>query len=100
MCRVPNWQNKMSVSRRCCPAYSLFQEARYASILLPQNAHACVAQIFGKVMVCKDLPTAHKVANRAHHLNFVTIKGEQVSKKGTITGGYIDQSRWVGSAQP
>ena len=67
--------------------------------IIASNAHACVAQIFGKVMVCKDLPTAHKVANRAHHLNFVTIKGEQVSKKGTITGGYIDQSRWVGSAQ-
>ncbi|CAL8464327.1 g3862 [Coccomyxa elongata] len=52
-----------------------------------------VHQVFGKVMVCKDLPTAHKVASKAHHLNFVTIKGEQVSKKGTITGGYIDQSR-------
>ncbi len=59
-----------------------------------QKLHmGCVAQVFGKVMVCKDLPTAHKVASRAHHLNFVTIKGEQVSKKGTITGGYIDQSR-------
>ena len=44
-------------------------------------------------MVCKDMDTALKVSRTAGHLSCVTIKGDQVSKKGTMTGGYIDPSR-------
>lgn len=50
-------------------------------------------QVFGKVMVCRDLETATRVARDSGHLNCVTIKGDQVSKKGTMTGGYLDLSR-------
>ena len=52
-------------------------------------------QIFGKIMVCKDLDTAGRVAHQARHLNCVTIKGDQYSKKGTMTGGFIDVTRQV-----
>jgi len=52
-------------------------------------------QIFGKIMVCKDLDTAGRVAQQARHLNCVTIKGDQYSKKGTMTGGFIDVTRQV-----
>jgi structural maintenance of chromosome 3 (chondroitin sulfate proteoglycan 6) len=51
-------------------------------------------QVFGKVMVCRDLDTATRVARESNYLNCVTIKGDQVSKKGTMTGGYLDLSRW------
>lgn len=51
------------------------------------------AQIFGKIMVCKDLDTAGRVAREARHLNCVTMKGDQYSKKGTMTGGFIDVTR-------
>lgn len=51
------------------------------------------AQIFGKIMVCKDLDTAGRVTRDARHLNCVTIKGDQYSKKGTMTGGFIDVTR-------
>ena len=44
-------------------------------------------------MVCKDLDTAGRVTRDARHLNCVTIKGDQYSKKGTMTGGFIDVTR-------
>ena len=44
-------------------------------------------------MVCKDLDTASRVTKEARHLNCVTIKGDQYSKKGTMTGGFIDVTR-------
>ena len=61
--------------------------------LASSSACARPAQVFGKVMVCKDMETALKVSRTAGHLSCVTIKGDQVSKKGTMTGGYIDPSR-------
>ena len=54
------------------------------------------AQVFGKVLVCKDLDVAGRAAHTSS-LNCVTIKGDQVSKKGTITGGFRDIKRWVTS---
>ena len=50
------------------------------------------AQVFGKVLVCKDLDVAGRAAHTSN-LNCVTIKGDQVSKKGTITGGFRDIKR-------
>ena len=58
------------------------------------SLRACAGlQIFGKIMVCKDLDTASRVTREARHLNCVTIKGDQYSKKGTMTGGFIDVTR-------
>ncbi len=53
--------------------------------------------MFGKVLVCKDLDVAGKAAHSSN-LNCVTIKGDQVSKKGTITGGYRDAKRCATAA--
>ena len=53
------------------------------------------SQIFGKIMVCKDMDTAGRVTREARHLNCVTIKGDQYSKKGTMTGGFIDVTRYI-----
>lgn len=50
-------------------------------------------QIFGKLMVCKDMDTAVRLSKVASHISFVTIQGDQVNKKGTMTGGYIDKTR-------
>ncbi len=46
-------------------------------------------QIFGKTLICRDLETAANFA-RTHNLDCVTLEGDQVNKKGAITGGYYD----------
>ena len=51
-----------------------------------------VMQVFGKTLLCKDLDVANAAAHRTH-LNCVTMGGDQVSKKGSITGGFRDLSR-------
>ncbi len=45
-------------------------------------------------MVCKDMDTAVRLSKVAGHISFVTIQGDQVNKKGTMTGGYIDKTRY------
>ena len=44
-------------------------------------------------MVCKDLDAAAAASARAPHLSCCTPKGDQVGKKGTVTGGYLDPTR-------
>lgn len=51
-------------------------------------------QIFSKTYVCKALEDGSKFA-REHGVNCITLKGDQVNRKGALTGGYYDfkQSR-------
>lgn len=56
------------------------------------NPGARCEQVFGKTLVCKDLDIATE-AGRATDLNCVTIEGDQVGKKGTLTGGFLDIRR-------
>eukprot|EP01117_Protostelium_nocturnum_P004475 TRINITY_DN1611_c0_g1_i1.p1 TRINITY_DN1611_c0_g1~~TRINITY_DN1611_c0_g1_i1.p1 ORF type:complete len:1261 (-),score=493.20 TRINITY_DN1611_c0_g1_i1:41-3661(-) len=46
-------------------------------------------QIFGKTLVCQDMSVATTLA-RQYDCNCVTIAGDQVSRKGAMTGGYHD----------
>ena len=50
------------------------------------------AQVFGKTLLCKDLDKANEAAHRTH-MNCVTMGGDEVSKKGSFTGGFRDLSR-------
>eukprot|EP00245_Coleochaete_scutata_P015772 TRINITY_DN7167_c0_g2_i1.p1 TRINITY_DN7167_c0_g2~~TRINITY_DN7167_c0_g2_i1.p1 ORF type:complete len:1070 (+),score=312.54 TRINITY_DN7167_c0_g2_i1:279-3212(+) len=46
-------------------------------------------QVFGKTVVCRDLDVATQVS-RQSDLDSVTLEGDQVNKKGALTGGYSD----------
>ncbi|KAJ4768644.1 Structural maintenance of chromosomes protein [Rhynchospora pubera] len=46
-------------------------------------------QVFGRTVICRDLDTATRVA-RGNNLDCITLEGDQVSKKGGMTGGYYD----------
>lgn len=46
-------------------------------------------QIFGKVMLCRDLATATTVS-RECGLNCVTPDGDQVERRGALRGGFVD----------
>ncbi|KAL9238676.1 hypothetical protein vseg_013066 [Gypsophila vaccaria] len=50
------------------------------------------AQVFGRTVVCRNLDVATRVA-RGDNLDCITLEGDQVSKKGGMTGGFYDYRR-------
>lgn len=44
-------------------------------------------------MVCKDSDVASRVIASTNQVNCVTIHGDVHAKKGTISGGFRDQTR-------
>jgi hypothetical protein len=46
-------------------------------------------QVFSKTVICRDLDVGNNTA-RNHNLDCVTLDGDQVNKKGAMTGGYHD----------
>ncbi|KAJ6216345.1 hypothetical protein RDWZM_007502 [Blomia tropicalis] len=48
--------------------------------------------IFGKTLICRSLEVATTLA-RSSHLDCITLDGDQVSHKGSLTGGYFDTRR-------
>lgn len=56
-------------------------------------AHAkAFKQVFGKTCVCRDLFIAAAYV-RSHGLNTITLDGDKVDRKGSLTGGYHDVRR-------
>lgn len=49
-------------------------------------------QVFGRTVICKDLDVASRVA-RNDGLDCITLEGDQVNKKGGMTGGFYDFRR-------
>ncbi|KAL5530813.1 SMC3 [Sanghuangporus sanghuang] len=49
-------------------------------------------QVFGKTCVCRDLFIAAAYV-RSHNLNTITLDGDKVDRKGSLTGGYHDIRR-------
>ncbi|XP_047317733.1 structural maintenance of chromosomes protein 3 isoform X2 [Impatiens glandulifera] len=58
---------------------------------LPEYSPA-FAQVFSRTVICRDLDVATKVA-RVNGLDCITLEGDQVSKKGGMTGGFYDYRR-------
>ncbi|CAO2840950.1 unnamed protein product [Amaranthus hypochondriacus] len=50
------------------------------------------SQVFGRTVVCRNLDVAARVA-RTDGLDCITLEGDQVSKKGGMTGGFYDYRR-------
>ncbi|XP_072027015.1 structural maintenance of chromosomes protein 3-like isoform X1 [Amphiura filiformis] len=45
--------------------------------------------VFGKTLICRSMEVAAQFS-RTQNLDCVTLEGDQVSRKGAITGGYYD----------
>ncbi|XP_071947976.1 structural maintenance of chromosomes protein 3-like [Antedon mediterranea] len=45
--------------------------------------------VFGKTLICRNIDVATQFS-RTHSLDCVTLEGDQVSRRGAITGGYYD----------
>lgn len=63
-------------------------------IICPPWAAPAVHQVFGRTVVCKTLELCDEVS-RKHGLDAITMDGDKVSSRGTMTGGYQDPSRFV-----
>lgn len=50
------------------------------------------SQVFARTVICRDLDVATRVA-RTDGLDCITLEGDQVSKKGGMTGGFYDYRR-------
>lgn len=49
-------------------------------------------QVFARTVICRNLDVATRVA-RTDGLDCITLEGDQVSKKGGMTGGFYDHRR-------
>lgn len=56
------------------------------------NFTPAFAQVFARTVICRDLDVATRVA-RTDGLDCITLEGDQVSKKGGMTGGFYDHRR-------
>ncbi|KAF2317506.1 hypothetical protein GH714_023658 [Hevea brasiliensis] len=56
------------------------------------NFTPAFAQVFARTVICRDLDVATRVA-RTDNLDCITLEGDQVSKKGGMTGGFYDHRR-------
>ncbi|RVW19678.1 Structural maintenance of chromosomes protein 3, partial [Vitis vinifera] len=56
------------------------------------NYTPAFAQVFARTVICRDLDVATRVA-RTDGLDCITLEGDQVSKKGGMTGGFYDYRR-------
>ncbi|KAK8741262.1 hypothetical protein OTU49_002582, partial [Cherax quadricarinatus] len=57
-----------------------------------QRYHKALKYIFGRTLICRNLEVATHLA-RSTRLDCVTLDGDQVSSKGSLTGGYFNTSR-------
>nr|CAD1823923.1 unnamed protein product [Ananas comosus var. bracteatus] len=65
----------------------LLKKLKYRSDYAP-----AFMQVFGRTVICRDLDVATKVA-RNNSLDCITLEGDQVSRKGGMTGGFYDFRR-------
>lgn len=68
-------------------AFPMIEKVRY-----DKKVEVVMKFIFGKTMICKSLEAATPIA-KGKNLDCITLDGDQVSHKGSLTGGYFDARR-------
>lgn len=63
-------------------------------IKAPDIAVPAVHQVFGRVVVCQTLELCDEVS-RKYGFDAITLEGDKVSSKGTLTGGYQDPAKFI-----
>ncbi|XP_011090227.1 structural maintenance of chromosomes protein 3 isoform X2 [Sesamum indicum] len=58
----------------------------------PRVTYPQSSDVFAKTVICRDLDVATRVA-RTDGLDCITLEGDQVNKKGGMTGGFYDYRR-------
>ncbi|XP_009133908.1 structural maintenance of chromosomes protein 3 isoform X2 [Brassica rapa] len=72
---------------QCSDAIPLLRRLKFDSKFAP-----AFGQVFGRTVVCQDLNVATRVA-KGDGLDCITLEGDQVSRRGGMTGGFYDHRR-------
>lgn len=72
---------EQSTSRDALP---MIDQLQYDPMFQP-----AVSQVFGKTLICRDIDKAAQYS-KSENLDCITLEGDQVSRKGALTGGYYD----------
>lgn len=65
----------------------LIKKINYESIY-----EKAMMQVFGRTLLCRSIEVGSTFA-REHNFDAITLSGDQVNKKGALTGGFIDHKR-------
>nr|CAB3266386.1 structural maintenance of chromosomes protein 3-like [Phallusia mammillata] len=57
-----------------------------------ENYEVAMRYVFGKTLICRSMEVSTQLA-RAHQLDCITLEGDQVSRRGALTGGYVDNRK-------
>jgi len=59
-------------------------------VTYPPEVRLAVRAVLGKTLLCKDSQVA-AIKRREHKVNCVTLAGEEVNRRGALTGGFHDE---------
>lgn len=79
-----NVQPPQTGSREAIPLVS--------KIRCDERFRKAVMQVFGRTLVARTVSIATELSEK-HGVDCVTLEGDQVNKRGAMTGGYVDVSR-------
>lgn len=65
-------------------ALLMIEQLQYDPVFLP-----AISQVFGKTLICRDMDKASQYS-KSENQDCITLEGDQVSRKGALTGGYYD----------
>ncbi|KAK0532894.1 Structural maintenance of chromosomes protein 3 [Tilletia horrida] len=82
---------------RLKPKKATFPDASDAILMIKKvqfdvKYTAAFEQVFGRTIICPNLEIATAYV-RSHSINAITLDGDQVDRKGSLTGGYHDPRR-------
>lgn len=83
---------------RLNPKVTDFHEKTDAMLMLRKltfdQTHAkAMQQVFGRMIICKNLTIASSYVQSSKDINAITLDGDKVERKGALTGGYNDPKR-------
>lgn len=76
-CHIPDYPNSPD-------ALPMLKELTYDPMYEP-----AMKEVFGKTLICRDIDMASYFAKNAN-MDSITMEGDQVSRRGTLMGGYYD----------
>ncbi|CAI9732558.1 maintenance of chromosomes 3-like [Octopus vulgaris] len=63
-----------------------------SKMMFEKKFDRAIKHVFGKVMICRSIEVATQIA-RTQNLDCITLDGDQVSRRGALTGGFYDTRR-------
>lgn len=84
--------NRLEVDRRPPPPASNDAIPLVSKISCDPRFNDVVKHVFGRTLVTRTVEVAAELSRR-HGVDCITLEGDQVNKRGAMTGGFMDLSR-------